>query len=87
MTEKKLEMEKAARTTQAKLLKLTITSFKGTASDRVRFENMFLTQVDCKPVTDEENLVISSRWYLGKCETKFPTSNLAPLARRRPGNG
>ena len=56
ITENKLEMEKAARATQAKLPKLTITAFKGTASDWVRFENMFLNQVDCKPITDEEKI-------------------------------
>ena len=47
-------MEKAARATQAKLSKLKITQFNGTTSDWVRFENMFVTQVDSKPISDEE---------------------------------
>jgi hypothetical protein len=54
MTEKKLEMEKVARSTLAKLLKLKITQFNGTTVDWVRFENMFVTQVDSKPISDEE---------------------------------
>ena len=45
MAEKRLEMETAARATHAKLPKLTITPFKGTSSDWVRFQNMFITQV------------------------------------------
>ena len=69
-------MEKAARTTQAKLPKLTITSFKGTASDWVRFENMFLTQVDCKPITDEEKFGYLLEMVSGKVRDKI--SNLKP---------
>ena len=46
LTEKKLEMEKAARATQAKFPKLKISPFNGTVADWVRFENMFVTQVD-----------------------------------------
>eukprot|EP00795_Rhopilema_esculentum_P005738 gene5738-10992_t len=38
---------------QAKLPKLKITAFNGTASDWVRFGNMFITQVHNKNVTDE----------------------------------
>ena len=75
ITEKKLEMEKAARATQAKLPKLTITAFKGTASDWVRFENMFLTQVDCKPITDEEKFGYLLEMVSGKVRDK-----------KRPGN-
>ena len=48
------EMEKAARTTQAKLPKCKISPFNGTVADWVRFENMFVTQVDAKPISDEE---------------------------------
>ena len=47
-TERNLEMEKAAQFLP------TITSFISTASDWVGFENMFLTQVDSKPISDEE---------------------------------
>ena len=47
MTGKKLEMEKAARVTQAKLPKLKITQFNGTTSDWARFENMFVTVETC----------------------------------------
>ena len=76
ITEKKLEMERAARATQAKLPKLTITAFKGTASDWVRFENMFLTQVDCKPITDEEKFGYLLEMVSGKVRDKI--SNLKP---------
>ena len=51
---KKLEMEKNARSTSAKLPKLTITHFNGTSADWVRFENIFKTQVDARPISDEE---------------------------------
>ena len=54
MTQKKLDMEKAVRSTTAKLPKLKITPFKGTYTDWVRFENMFLTQVHEKPISVEE---------------------------------
>ena len=54
MTERKLEMERAAQTTKAKLPKLKITPFYGTSTDWIRFENMFLTQVDRQPISDEE---------------------------------
>lgn len=54
MTQKKLEMEQAARPTTAKLPKFKITPFKGTPTDWVRFENMFLTQVHKKPISAEE---------------------------------
>ena len=54
MAEKRLEMETTAKATHAKLPKLRITPFKGTSSDWVRFENMFITQVHSRPVSDEE---------------------------------
>ena len=54
VAEKKLEMEKTAVSSTTKLPKLKITPFKGTAGDWVRFENMFLTQVNAKSISDEE---------------------------------
>ena len=54
--EKTLEMEKTAVSSSTKLLKLKITPFKGTAGDWGRFENMFLSQVDAKLISDEEIL-------------------------------
>ena len=54
MAKRKLEMEKNARSTSAKLPKLKITPFKGTPTDWVRFENMFVTQVHDKPISEEE---------------------------------
>ena len=54
MAEKKLQKEKAAVSSSTKLPKLKITSFKGTAGDWVRFENMFFSQVDAKSISDEE---------------------------------
>ena len=53
-TQKKLELENNVRATTAKLPKLRITPFKGTPTDWVRFENMFVTQVHNKPISDEE---------------------------------
>ena len=46
MVEKKLKAEKISHQDQAKLPKLQITQFNGTVADWVRFENMFITQVD-----------------------------------------
>ena len=56
--------------------KLTITSFKGTASDWVRFENMFLTQIDSKPISDEETFGYLLEMISNKVRDKI--SNLKP---------
>ena len=53
-THKRLELEKEARSTSAKLPKLIITPFKGTPTDWVGFENMFITQVHNKSISAEE---------------------------------
>ena len=53
IVEKKMEMEESHQIDQAKLPKLRIMAFNGTASDWVRFENMFITQAHNKNVTDE----------------------------------
>ena len=53
MVEKKLKAEKISHQDQAKLPKLQITQLNGTAADWVRFENMFITQVDKKQISDE----------------------------------
>ncbi|XP_068739583.1 uncharacterized protein [Montipora capricornis] len=54
MTEKKIELERTAKASLAKLPQSKITPFKGTAADWVRFENMFLTQINSRPTSDEE---------------------------------
>ena len=54
MTEKKIELERTAKASSAKLPQLKITPFKGTAADWVRFENMFLKQINSRPISDEE---------------------------------
>ena len=54
MTEKKIEIERTAKASLAKLSQLKITPFKGTAADWVRFENMLLTQINSRPISDEE---------------------------------
>ena len=43
VTHKWLELEKEAHSTTVELLKLIITPFKGTPTNWVRFENMFVT--------------------------------------------
>ena len=53
MVEKKLKAVKLSHQDQAKLPTLQITQFNGTAADWVRFENMFITQVDKKQISDE----------------------------------
>ena len=54
MTERKLEMERSARATKAKLPELKITPFEGTPVDWIQFENMFRSQVDRQPMSDAE---------------------------------
>ncbi len=54
ITERRMEIERGAKSTSAKLPKLKITPFKGTVVDWVRFENIFLTQIDKQPISDEE---------------------------------
>ncbi|KAL9977022.1 hypothetical protein ACROYT_G014383 [Oculina patagonica] len=54
LTETKIEMEKAAKAASAKLPELKITPFNGTSVDWIRFENMFTSQIDSKPLSDEE---------------------------------
>ena len=76
IAEKKLEMEKTAVSSTTKLPKLKITPFKGTAGDWVRFENMFLTQVDAKSISDEEKF-----GYLLECvgpKVRDRIANLKP---------
>ena len=53
MVEKKLKSEKISHQDKAKLPKLQITQFNGTAADWIRFENMFITQADKKQISDE----------------------------------
>jgi len=76
VAEKKLEMEKTAISSTSKLLKLKITPFKGTAGDWVRFENMFLTQVDVKLISDEEKFGYLLEWVGPKVRDRI--ANLKP---------
>ena len=76
MTEKKLEMEKAAGSTLAKLPKLKITKCNGTTADWVKFENMFITQFDSKPISDEEKCGYLLEMVSEKVRDKI--SNLKP---------
>ena len=50
--EKELEMEKATESTRAKLPKLTISKFKGTSTDWIRFESMFISQIESQPISN-----------------------------------
>ena len=76
MTQEKMEIEKSARGTTAKLPKLKITPFKWTATDWVRFENIFLTQVHGKPITDEEKFGYLLEMVCQKVRDKI--ANLKP---------
>jgi hypothetical protein len=76
LTKKKLEMENSARETTAKLPKLKITPFKGTPTDWVRFENIFLTQVHQKPITDGEKFGYLLEMVCQKVRDKI--ANLKP---------
>ena len=76
VAEKKLEMETAAKANHAKLPK--ITPFKGTSSDWVRFENMFITQVHNRRVSDEEKFGYLLEMVVPKVRERI--SNLKPSA-------
>ncbi len=76
MTQQRMEIEKSARATTAKLPKLKITPFKGTPTDWVRFENIFLTQVHEKPITDEEKFGYLLEMVCQKVRDKI--ANLKP---------
>jgi len=55
LAEKRMEMEmERAQSRRTKLPELKITPFKGTPSDWIRFENMFVSQIDKSPISDEE---------------------------------
>ena len=76
-THKRLELEKEARSTTAKLPKLIITPFKGTPTDWVRFENVFTTQVHNKSISAEEKF---------GCLLEMVNSNVrAKIANLKPG--
>ena len=62
--------------THPKIPKLRITTFKGTSSDWVRFENTFVTQVHSQPVPDEEKFGYSLEMVAPKVRGKI--SNLKP---------
>ena len=76
IVEKKMEMEKSHQNDQAKLPKLKITAFNGAASDWVRFENMFITQVHNKNVPDEVKVGYLLEMVCPKVQDKI--SNLRP---------
>ena len=75
LIEKKMKIDRA-QNEQAKLPKLTITPFNGTAMDWVRFENMFLSQVDSKKVADEVKFGYLLEMVCPKVRDKI--SNLKP---------
>ena len=54
MTERKIEMERNAKTSRAKLPELKISPFNGSSGDWIRFENMFTSQIHNKPISDEK---------------------------------
>ena len=70
-------MEEGARTAPAKLPKLKISPFNGTVADWVRFENMFVTQVDAKQISDEEKFGYLLEMVNGKVGKKFQISSQA----------
>ena len=56
-----MELEREAKSNNPKLPKLKITPFKGTVVDWIRFENIFLTQIDKQPISDEEKFWLFSQ--------------------------
>ena len=85
VAEKKLEMEKTAVSSTTKLPKLKITSFKRTAGDWVRFENIFLTQVDAKSISDEEKFGYLLESVSPKVRDRIANLKLELLVTRQRG--
>ena len=76
ITEKRMELEREAKSTSAKLPKLKITPFKGTVVDWIRFENIFLTQIDKKRISNEEKFGYLLELVNPKVRDRF--ANLKP---------
>ena len=76
MAEKKIEMEKAAKAARAKLPELKITPFNGTSVDWIRFENMFTSQIQSKPLSDEEKYGYIWSWWPPEVRSRL--ANLKP---------
>ena len=81
MAEKKLVMETAAKATHTKLPKLRITPFKGTSSDWVRFENMFVRQVHSRPVSGEKQFGYLLEMVVPKVRERI-SNRMQPWLRR-----
>ena len=71
-------METAAKATHAKLPNLRTTPFKGTSSHWVRFENIFVTQVLSRQISDEEKFGYLLEMVVPKVTERI--SNLKPSA-------
>ena len=65
--EKELEMERKARGAMANLPKLSISPFKGTPKDWIRFYNQFMAQIDSQPVSKTVKLEYLLQCVKGEC--------------------
>ena len=65
--EKELEMERKARGAMANLPKLSISPFKGTPKDWIRFYNQFMAQIDSQPVSKTVKLGYLLQCVKGEC--------------------
>ena len=74
-THKRLELEKEARSTTAKLPKLTRTPFKARSTHWMRFKNMFVTQVQNKSISAGE-----IRLSVGNGQSKHMSKDSKPKA-------
>ena len=72
IVEKKTEIEESHQIDQAKVPKLKITAFNGTAGEWVRFGSMFITQVHNKNVSDEVKFGYLLEMVCPKVKDKFP---------------
>ena len=75
MAEKKIEMEKAAKATPAKLPELN-----GTPVDWIRFQNMFTSQIHDKPLSDEEKYGYLLELVAPNYKVRSRLANLKPGA-------
>ena len=65
--EKELEMERKVRGAMANSPKLSISPFKGTPKDWIRFYNQFMAQTDSQPVSKTVRLGYLLQCVKGEC--------------------
>ena len=75
-------MEKEAKASTSKLPELRVFPFTGTSADWIRFESMFVSQVDSKPISDAEKFGYLLEFVHPKVRADCPTSQDLRVTRQ-----